>query len=146
MDWLNRLWGRVGGLDTAPLIYFIEENPNYAAIVDPFFAFLDRGDVKVVTSTITLTEVLVHPLRQNNPSLVHQYSDILLHQEHLTTVAVNSVIATLAAQLRATHNLRTPDAIQLATAIQSGASFFLTNDLRLSSVQDLEVLVLSELR
>ncbi|WP_225896572.1 type II toxin-antitoxin system VapC family toxin [Amazonocrinis nigriterrae] len=40
-------------------------------------------------------------------------------------------IAETAAQLRADSNLRTPDAIQIATAIRAGASFFVTNDARL---------------
>jgi predicted nucleic acid-binding protein len=42
--------------------------------------------------------------------------------------------------------LRTPDAIQMATAIFEGASFFVTNDARLPSLPGLEVLILEELR
>jgi predicted nucleic acid-binding protein len=58
---------------------------------------------------------------------------------------VSVEIAEVAAQLRAAQNLRTPDAIQIATALREGATFFLTNDARLAAVQNLEVLVLGAL-
>ena len=60
MEWLNDLQGRTVALDTAPLIYFIEENPNYIGTVKLFFEAMERGDFSVVTSTVTLLEVLVH--------------------------------------------------------------------------------------
>ena len=34
MEWLNELQGKIIGLDTAPLIYFIEENPSYLEVTD----------------------------------------------------------------------------------------------------------------
>ena len=37
MEWLIQLQGKIVGLDTAPLIYFIEENPNYLDVTDTFF-------------------------------------------------------------------------------------------------------------
>ena len=98
-----------------------------------------------VTSTLTLTEVLVHPFRSGNVELAGQYRDILLDQENLITVPISLEIAEVAAQLRARQNLRTPDAIQIATAMGEGAMFFLTNDARLAAVPDLKVLVLDAL-
>jgi predicted nucleic acid-binding protein len=146
MEWLIQLQGQVVGLDTAPLIYFIEQNEAYLELVRAFFGAVSRGEFQVVTSTLTLTEVLVHPLRSGNVELADQYRDILLDQENLITVPVSIEIAEVAAQLRATQNLRTPDAIQIATAMQEGAMFFLTNDARLAAVSDLEVLVLDALQ
>lgn len=107
---------------------------------------MSRGEFQVVTSTLRLTEVLVHPVRSGNIKLADQYRDIVLGQENLITVPVSVEIAEIAAQLRATQNLRTPDAIQIATAMQGGAMFFLTNDARLAAVPDLEVLVLDTLQ
>ncbi|WP_276753030.1 type II toxin-antitoxin system VapC family toxin [Chlorogloeopsis fritschii] len=63
----------------------------------------------------------------------------------MTTIEVFPDIPETAAQLRANYNLRTPDAIQIATAICGGASFFLTNDARLPSLPELSVLVLEQL-
>jgi hypothetical protein len=64
MEWLDRLRGTVVGLDTATLNYFIEENSRYLPLVRPFFEAVDCGDFEIVTSTLTLAEVLVHPMRQ----------------------------------------------------------------------------------
>lgn len=55
------------------------------------------------------------------------------------------MVAEEAARLRARHNLRTPDAIQLATAIRSGASSFLTNDRHLPKLAPLNLLLLDQL-
>lgn len=146
MEWLTPLQSQVVGLDTAPLIYFIEQNATYLTLVRTFFQAMSRGEFQVVTSTLTLTEVLVHPLRSGNVELVEQYRDIILDLENLTTVPVSVEIAEVAARLRATEGLRTPDAIQIATAIQAGARFFFTNDRRLTPIPDLELLVLDSLQ
>ena len=55
MEWLVQLQGQIVGLDTAPLIYFIEENPNYLDVTDAFFEAMFRGDFSVVTSVLTIT-------------------------------------------------------------------------------------------
>jgi predicted nucleic acid-binding protein len=146
MEWIEALRGSVVGLDTAPLIYFIEENPAYLPFVRPFFEAIDQGEFRVVTSVLTLTEVLVHPLRHGNRQLAEQYRRILLHANQVLTVPISETIAEEAAQLRGTHGLRTPDAIQLATAIRSGASSFLTNDSRFPTLDPLKVFVLNQLR
>jgi len=145
MEWLTQLQGQVVGLDTAPLIYLIEQHPNYVERIRASFTAMDAGEFQVVTSTLTLTEVLVHPLRSGHTELAETYRDVLLNQENLKTLAVSGAIAELAAQLRATQNLRTPDAIQIATALAGNAKFFLTNDIRLNAVAELQVLVLENL-
>lgn len=146
MEWVTALQGRVVGLDTTPLIYFIEENPTYLETIRPFFVAMDRGEFRVVTSTVTLLEVLVHPFRRGEKELAQQYRDILLGAEGLITISLSQDIAEVAARLRASHNIRTPDAIQMATALRAGASHFLTNDVRLPSLPELKVLVLDELK
>jgi predicted nucleic acid-binding protein len=134
------------GLDTTPLIYFIEENPTYLGMVYPFFEAMDRGEFNVVTSIVTLLEVLVHPFRRGDTRLAQQYRDILLDAESLTTIFLSQDIAEEAARIRADHNIRTPDAIQMATVIHEGASFLLTNDAGFPSLPGLTVLVLDELK
>lgn len=64
MEWLTQLQGQIVGLDTAPLIYFIEQNETYLELVRAFFGAMSRGEFQVVTSTLTLSEVLLHPLRR----------------------------------------------------------------------------------
>lgn len=146
MEWLNLLKNQVVGLDTAPLIYFIEKNSLYYSIVQPFFSLVAQRHFQVVTSVITVVEVLVYPLRMGNLELAQQYRDILSNQAELSVLPVTETIAEQAAQLRATYNLRTPDAIQLATALNQKASFFLTNDNRLPQLENLQILMLNSLK
>ena len=79
MEWVDRLQGEVIGLDTAPIIYLIEEHPIYLEPMRYFFEALERGSFRAITSTVTLLEVLVQPLRENNVSLAEEYRDILLN-------------------------------------------------------------------
>jgi predicted nucleic acid-binding protein len=145
MEWLKRLRGKIVGLDTAPLIYFIGKHPDFHPRVRPFFLAMQRGDFEVVTSTMAITEVLVHPIQQNNAVLTATYRDILQNADHLRTVPFTADIAETAARLRAEHKIRTPDAIQAATAIVMKADFFLTNDFSLSMILNPTILVLENL-
>jgi predicted nucleic acid-binding protein len=146
MEWVRKLTGSIVGLDTAPLIYFVEEPPRYLHLVDPFFEAVERGEIEVVTSTVTLTEVLVHPYRQGNRILAERYSRILRNSKNLKTISVTTEIAAEAAQIRATHRLKTPDALQIATARLANATAFLTNDDRFASIPGMEIILLDRLK
>lgn len=137
--------GSVIALDTAPLIYFIEQNPNYYSLLKAFFVALDKRQYEAVTSTLTLTETLVHPIRLGRTDLVQAYKRILLHTPYLTIFGTDSHIAETAAEIRAEYNFRTPDAIQLATAYVAGATYFLTNDHALRQFGKLEVILIGDL-
>lgn len=121
MGWVTNLHGQVVGLDTSPLIYYIEAHPTYLPIVESFFDAVARGDLQVVTSTVTLIEVLTLPLRRGSTALATQYRQLLLATQGVTVHVVSVAIAEEAARLRAAYNLRTPDAVQLAAAIIAGA-------------------------
>src|SRR5688500_10841927 len=98
MEWVKKLHGQTIGLDTAPLIFYIEENEDYLAVLDAFFDDLDLGLFRAVTSAITLLEVLVHPLRNGEEALAHQYNDILLSSPYVSTLPVTYAIAQEAAE------------------------------------------------
>jgi predicted nucleic acid-binding protein len=146
MDWVKALRGSAVAIDTAPFIYFIENNPAFIRLVAPFFEGLDGGEFRAVTSTITLTEVLVHPLRQDNQALAARYFHILTTSRNLAVLPVSDAIASEAAALRAKHGYKTPDAIQIATGLIGGASSFLTNDAGLGSIPGMRSVVLDLLR
>ncbi len=92
-------------------------------------------------------EVLVQPIRQSKTELVQQYREILSSGPGLRIVSVTAAVAEEAASLRATYGLRTPDAIQVATAVHFGAVAFVTNDLTFSRLRlpGLEIIVLDHL-
>ena len=131
-------------LDTAPLIYFIEKNRRYHDIIKPVISQIDALETEGLSSTITLLEVLVHPLRDGNKKLANMYKAILLTSNGLVTHEISHAISERAALLRAKHGLKTPDAIQLATATQHKADYFLTNDPALKKVKGVKVLVLDD--
>lgn len=144
MDWLDRFYGKIIGLDTAPLIYFIEED-SYFDLVSLFFETLSEGNLRAVTSTITLLEVLVQPYRCGDKDLAEKYREILLYSDNLLTFPVSNEIADKAAELRAKYKIRTPDAIQVATALHGEASIYLTNDKNLKKIQEIDIITLFDI-
>jgi predicted nucleic acid-binding protein len=141
------LYGEIVGLDTLPFLSYVERKPDYVEILHTFFHAVHQGKISVVTSIVTLLEILVYPFQLGNAELAYQYRDILLNSKGLTTIPLTPEIAEGAARLRSTyHKIRTPDAIQMATAINANASFFLTNDARLPSLSNLTTLQLDELK
>jgi predicted nucleic acid-binding protein len=86
--------------------------------------------------------VLIHPLREGRSDLAEKYRRILLGAKWLRVLPVSIEVAEVAAALRAKLNLGTPDAIQLASALNGGASYFVTNDAGLGAVDGLSVLTL----
>jgi predicted nucleic acid-binding protein len=133
------------GFDTAPIIYFVEAHPHYDALVTEIFRRVAAGPLRGITSVVTLTEVLVHPIQQGDMQLSDEYRSLLLTSRDFQTLPIDADIAEQAASLRARYGLRTPDALQIATALAAGCAAFLTNDARLQRVSELRVLVLGEL-
>jgi len=88
---------------------------------------------------------MTQPYRKKNFALAAQYMVLFRNFPNLSVIPVSDEIAERAAFLRAHHNIRTPDALQLATALLSGSRFFLTNDETLSSVEEIRVLILDRI-
>ena len=130
-------------IDTAIFIYFIEKNPRFLPLIDPLFREADDGTRELVTSALTLLEVLVVPLRARNRSLADRYEALLTRSRGIRLVDMTRDQLRAAAQLRATTGFKTPDALQVAAAIGAGCRTFLTNDRRLPSVSGLQIRQLS---
>ncbi len=132
---------RIVGFDTAPLIYFIEDVEPYADLLEPVFELLGSQRLHAVTSTITLADILTKPLADKKFGLVDEIKFALKSFSTLTMFAVDEKLAEAAALVRARHGIRLPDALQVAAAIQGGATLFITNDKRLKKIDAFEVLV-----
>lgn len=129
-------------LDTSVFIYQLEANSRYLVLTDPIFEWLEQADHRAVTSTITMTELLVQPYREANQQGVDAFYALLSTYPDLDWVAPDLEIADIAAGIRATHNLRTPNALQAATAVKTQASGLITNDAVFQRVRAFETLVL----
>jgi predicted nucleic acid-binding protein len=141
---LRDLRGHQVALDSMIFIYAFEEHPIYQAILKSFFHFLEKGEMNAVTSVITITECLVQPYRKKDFTLSAQYLFLFRNFPHLSIISLTDDIAERAAFLRAQYNLRTPDAVQLATALVSGCHAFLTNDDRFLVAEGIRILILDQ--
>ena len=130
-------------VDTAAFIYLIEEDAAFLPIVLPLFTEADDGKRVLVTSALTLLEVLVVPYRAGNAQLAERYEMLLTRSRGLRLIDISRDLVRAAAQLRATIGVKTPDALQLAAALLAGCKTFVTNDRRLPAVPGLNVLQLS---
>jgi predicted nucleic acid-binding protein len=92
-------------LDTAPVIYFIEKNPDFASKVQGIFERLDDGKLMAVVSPITLAECLVLPYKQKSPDVAQIFTDLLVNSESVLFYPIDEVTAGKAADLRARYNL-----------------------------------------
>lgn len=131
-------------IDSCIFIYELEANPRYVALARRVFAWLEKPGNTAVTSTITMTEILTLPYQGADDSQADTYFGLLSTYSHLEWVPPDLQMARMAARFRASHRLRTPDAIQAATAIRSGAQGFISNDKIFRRVEGLETLILDE--
>jgi predicted nucleic acid-binding protein len=118
--------------DTNLFIYMFEGlEPSRSRALEIRKRTIDRRD-QIVTSAMTLGEVLVKPTRPGQASLVEQYDRAIRSTAHL--VNFDAQVAWRYASLRATHTLRSADAIQLACAAHFGVDLFITNDEQLQGL------------
>src|SRR3981081_2396863 len=131
------------GVDTAILIYFIEEHPQLCHLVDPVYSDFNDGCRDLVTSALTLLEVLVVPYRSGDDLLAGRYEALLTQNRGGRVAEISRDQRRAAAQLRAATGVKTPDSLQLVAALAAGCAAFLTNDRDLPSIRGLRVLQLS---
>jgi predicted nucleic acid-binding protein len=132
-------------LDTSVFLYQLDANPRYLPLTDVIFSWLERPGAGAVASTITMTELLLHPYRDNDEERADQYYGLLSGYPNLQWIAPDLQIADTAAQLRARHRLRTPDAIIAATAASAGVTALITNDPVFERIEAFQTLVLDRL-
>lgn len=135
--------GRIA-LDTAAFIYFIEEHPRFLPLVARILEETAAGKREVVTSAITLLEVLVVPYRAGNTALAARYEALFTGSRGVLLVEADRAQLRAAAQLRAMYRVRTPDALQLAAALSERCGTFVTNDRELPVIPGLRIVQLSE--
>ena len=146
MGTLNRLADKLVFVDTMPFIYLIEEHPAYVETVEAFFigALRDKN-YRLMTSIITLAEVLVQPHRTGNDALVAEYEGIICDSDELHVVPIDRITAQKAARLRADYSLKMADSLQLAASFVNSADYFLTNDKGIAGTGLPQIILLDDL-
>ncbi|MGH9575406.1 MAG: type II toxin-antitoxin system VapC family toxin [Candidatus Acidiferrales bacterium] len=116
--------------DTNLFIYLFEDNGKFSESVVTLRERMNaRGD-QLYTSTLTVGEILVKPMRQGDARLVDAYKDALARTAILLTFTSDAAIHY--ASIRTDKSIKAPDALQLSCAAQSGMDLFITNDRRLA--------------
>lgn len=136
-SWAGLPSGALVVVDTAPIIYLLEDHPRFLDRFIGLFEAEAAGQVHIAISTITLAEVLTGPLRTGQAALAQRYEKALAR---FTIVPVSSAVAVLAASMRARYGLKLPDALQLATALEIGAVALVTHDRDFARVEGLDIL------
>jgi predicted nucleic acid-binding protein len=132
------------GIDTSPFIYYIEDHPQYASLVQIILNHLATGTSQGVTSVITMMEISVKPLREQRLARANEYASFLERLPNLSILPVRMPDAWRAGVLRASNTLQIADALQIATCIGAGASVFVTNDHRLRRINEIDILILDD--
>ena len=124
-------------IDSAPIIYVLEDHPQFGPRFAPLFAAHAAGRLRFAVTTITVAEVLVGPLRAGDDALAQRYRVIL---ESWRPIALDLEIAASAARLRASLRLGLADAVQAASALAINAAALVTHDRDFSRLRSLRII------
>jgi predicted nucleic acid-binding protein len=132
-------------IDTSVFIYELEEHPRYRVLTHPVFSWIEQTGHAAVTSTVTMTELLVLPYREDDEELLKFFYGLLSTYPNLQWIPPDLEIADIAAKVRALHRLHAIDALQAATAVKAQATGLITNDPLFERIDLYETLVLDRL-
>ena len=131
--------------DTAPFIYYFEDNPNYGQLINQLLSSIYENNSSFVTSYITYIELITKPKQLGRDDIVAKYRDFFTNSDNLSLYPLNLIVSEKVAEIRAHYNFKTPDAIQIATALICGADYIITNDKAWKKITEVSVLILSDL-
>ena len=120
-------------LDTAPFIYYLGDDSRRAPVLVEVIRRVRDRRLSAMTSVITEAELLVIPMRSRDRARVVQVSELL---SGIPVREMGRATAYLAAEIRAEHRLRLPDAIVAASAIEAGCTALLGNDAAFRRIED----------
>jgi predicted nucleic acid-binding protein len=136
----ERLKGKRVYFDANVFIYLMEGFPALDAELNDIRDSIFHGESEICTSELTLCEVLVPAFRANDTRVLALYRQFIEDSGAFELVPTTRNTYVRAGLLRAQQGLKTPDAIHMASAIESGCTAFLTNDRPLKAPRDIAVL------
>ena len=132
-------------LDTSVWIYHFEGSAAHGRAADIVLQAVALGRIRAVASELVLLELLVAPLKTGKLDVADEIELALLHFPNLQLAPITRTALVRAAAIRARHALPAPDAIMLATAIESGATLAVTNDYGWRKIDEIKILLLRDL-
>src|SRR3989304_5963311 len=131
-------------LDTSCFVYEFDEVTPYINFTGLVFRKIELGEIKAITSAVTIIEIFIKPERLKNNKVIRSYENLLKRFPNLEIYPVDWNIGRVAARIRAKNSLKTPDAVQLALAVDQKVDAFITNDRKLRGFKETKVLVLQD--
>ena len=132
-------------IDTAPIIYYLENNSLYRDAIKNFFVKCIEENIQIVTSTITIEEYLVFPYSSGRMEFGDNFKRFIDYM-NIEVVDIDSRIAEQGAKIRGQYkNFKAMDALQIATAVISKCDMFFTNDKQLRQEKELPCMTMDDL-
>ncbi len=132
------------GLDSNVLIHLIETRGPLADVVASIVDMIADGQVVGVLSAIGLVEILVGPARAGDARMFEMTADAI-RDLPIRIVPLDAAVAEDAAWIRGASGIGLEDAVHLASARAAGATAFVTNDRKIQSIPNLDVMYLDDL-
>lgn len=136
----DKLRGKRVYFDANVFIYLMEGFAAFEQELNEMRDSILNGECEICTSELTLCEVLVPAFRANNTSLLALYRQFIEDSGAFELIPTTRDIFIRASLFRAQLSLKTPDAIHMASAVESRCTAFLTYDKALKAPRDIEVL------
>jgi predicted nucleic acid-binding protein len=133
------------GVDSMLFVYHFEGNPEFGPAAGRLLEATEAGRCRLVVSILALAEILVVPKRYRQEVLCRRYRELFDSFPNLSLVPVGREVAEIASDLRASYDLRTPDALHVGTAIHAGAEAFVSGDKRLRKIRSIRVIPLEKI-
>ncbi len=130
------------GIDSAVLIYHLEDTEPYSELTEAAFATIAAGRPAAVLSTISVAEMLVKPYEERQAARVAAIERFVASLPNTSVVAPSLGVAKDAARLRAKYRIGLPDALLLASSREQEAQAFLSNDAGLRQVRGEQLVVM----
>ena len=115
-------------VDTAPVIYLLEDHREHLPLFLPLFEAAEAGRVRILITAITVAEVLAGPWKAGKEALAERYEHALREGLGWKVVDLDAGMAARASRLRGRYGLRLPDAFQLAACLGNGGDALVTHD------------------
>jgi predicted nucleic acid-binding protein len=144
MGLLKALAGDRIYLDTNAWIYALEGYSDFRPELTLLFEQIQMGTLTGITSELTLAELLVKPFCDLDQAQQDRYKKAISNRKNFYILPVLRDLLIDAAAVRASTQLKLPDAIHAATALRANCTTFLTNDRQLKKLTDIPVVMLSE--
>lgn len=133
-------------IDTAPIIYFLENSSLYMESMERFFAKCVKEHKQIVISALTVEEYLVSPYSNGQMEYVDNFKRFIKYMD-VEVVDIDATIAERGAKIRGQYkNFKAMDSLQIAAAVVGKCDVFFTNDKQLRQEKELPCITMEDIQ